>query len=320
MNSTLRLGTGLAALLLVAGCNATQTGGTPKLARICDESGCSDRDPTITTHVPEERRQSPLLKDPDRYAGENLESLRQAADGGSRPAADKLGQAYLYGLGGAPRNPTRAAHHFETAAAAGHPWAQYRLAQMLADGKGVATDRRRSMTLMEAAALQGHPLAAHHLGLSYLEGKGVRADAGEAQRWFTVAAEGGVADAQYNLGLMLYRGTGGEMNLYQALQWMRRAAEGGHLQAQTAVGRLYLTGLDTMGQDIQEAETWLTMAAGRGDATAKSLLATLQKQKKSDEEFRRKLMLLQAETARAWANAVLASWLTAPRIDYIVIW
>ncbi|MBP2226862.1 TPR repeat protein [Azospirillum agricola] len=310
----------LAMLASAAGCNATRTGEVSPTIRICDTSGCSERDRATASFVPDDSGKSPLLQDPDRYAGESAQDLRAAAENGSAAAADKLGQMHLYGLGGTPKSAARAAGWFRSAADAGHPWAQYRLGQMLADGRGVTADRRRSLELMEAAAAQGHPLAAHHLGLLAQGGKGVPADAATAARWFAVAAEGGVADAQYNLGLLLHRGQGVERDLYQGLQWMRRAAENGNLQAQTAVGRLYLTGLDTMGQDVAEAETWLGIAAGRGDAAAKSLLAQLRKQREKDEDFRRKLMLLQAETERAWASAVLASWLTAPRIDYVVVW
>lgn len=322
MKAAAVIGCGAVLLTALTGCNQTMvTHNVKPTARICDSSGCSERDPNVQTFVPGEDRRSPLLRDRDQYAGEDLAALRDAAAAGNASAANKLGQAHLYGLGGAPKNATRAAEYFRQAADAGHPWAQYRLARMHADGKGVRMEKRLSFELLMAAATQGHPLAAHDIGLQYLEGSGtVRKDPHEAARWFTVAAEGGVVDAQYNLALLKFRGQGEDPNLFEALQWMRRAGDGGHRQAQFAVGRLYMTGLDTMGQDLNEAESWLSRAAAQGDATAKKLLADVQKARREDEAFRRQLALTRAETERAWANAVFASWLTAPRVDYIVIW
>ncbi|MBD0272201.1 MAG: sel1 repeat family protein [Acetobacteraceae bacterium] len=106
-----------------------------------------------------------------------------------------------------------------------------------------------------AAANAGVAEAAALLGTQYREGRGAQHDAAEAARWFTVAAENGVPEAQYNLGLMHYRGEGVPRQLHEALRWMRQAATNGHVPAQRAVGQLYLTDLDTMGQDSQEART-----------------------------------------------------------------
>ncbi|MCK5437659.1 MAG: sel1 repeat family protein, partial [Desulfobulbaceae bacterium] len=71
--------------------------------------------------------------------------------------------------------------------------------------------------------------------------------------------------AAYDLGLRFFRGDGVRQDSYQAIQWMRNAAERGDIDAQKALGRLYLTGLEEMGSDPQEAEKWLRIAAGRGD-------------------------------------------------------
>lgn len=91
--------------------------------------------------------------------------------------------------------------------------------------------------------------------------------------------------AAYDLGLRLFRGDGVPRNSYRALQWMRDAAERGDLEAQKAVGRLYLTGLEEMGSDPQEAEKWLTLAASRGDKEAEQLLAEATEARKSDDVY-----------------------------------
>ena len=78
--------------------------------------------------------------------------------------------------------------------------------------------------------------------------------------------------AAYDLGLRFFRGDGVTQNSYQAIEWMRRAGERGNLKAQAALGRFYLMGLEEMGSDPQEAEKWLSMAAGRGDKQSAKLL------------------------------------------------
>jgi hypothetical protein len=93
--------------------------------------------------------------------------------------------------------------------------------------------------------------------------------------------------AAYDLGLRYFRGDGVRQDSYQALKWMRDAAERGFLKAQTAVGRFYLMGLEEMGSDPAEAEKWLSIAAGRGDKEAKSLLAQASKAKQNEVAYRR---------------------------------
>lgn len=85
--------------------------------------------------------------------------------------------------------------------------------------------------------------------------------------------------AAYDLGLRYFRGDGIAQNSYKALQWMRNAGERGDLEAQKAVGKFYLTGMEEMGADPQEAEKWLRMAAGQGDKEAKNLLKEATKTK-----------------------------------------
>ena len=69
--------------------------------------------------------------------------------------------------------------------------------------------------------------------------------------------------AAYDLGLRYFRGDGVRQDSYQALKWMRDAGERGVVPAQLALGRFYLMGLEEMGPDPAEAETWLSMAAAK---------------------------------------------------------
>jgi len=82
------------------------------------------------------------------------------------------------------------------------------------------------------------------------------------------------ADAAFDLAMRLFRGEAGiPRDSYQALQWMRRAGDRGDVRAQLALGQLYMTGLEEMGVDLREAEKWLALAVGQGDAEAAELLA-----------------------------------------------
>lgn len=298
----------LGSLLLLVAC---QTGDRrPEMLRICDADGCSERhrsssrplyDPTVQAAAPE---------DPYPWRGESVQELRASAQGGDAVAAYKLGLVRLHGLGGSPADPRDAARWLQMAADAGLPWAQYRLAELYRDGKGVRRDPGRAIALTMDAAAQGHALAAYNLGISHLNGDGVMRDEREAARLLAVAAEQNVPEAKYNLALMYFRGQGGQVRLYEALQLMRSAAEAGSLQAQAAVGRLYLTGLDTMGQDLNEATTWLSIAAGRGDQESQRLLDEIERQRQEAIDYERELRLRRAETQTYWMRLMPSPWLS----------
>ncbi|MBL8446614.1 MAG: sel1 repeat family protein [Zoogloeaceae bacterium] len=106
--------------------------------------------------------------------------------------------------------------------------------------------------------------------------------------------------AAYDLGLRYFRGDGVTQDSYQALVWMRKAAEHGNLKAQKALGRFYLTGLEEMGSDPQEAEKWLSIAASKGDKESKKLLAEATAAKKADAEYYKWQTRWREESYRYW--------------------
>lgn len=89
--------------------------------------------------------------------------------------------------------------------------------------------------------------------------------------------------AAYDLGMRLLRGDGVERNSYQAIEWLRKSGDAGHLPAQVALGRMYLTGVEEMGADPAEAESWLSRAAGRGDRESQRLLQDAQAAKQDEQ-------------------------------------
>jgi TPR repeat protein len=82
------------------------------------------------------------------------------------------------------------------------------------------------------------------------------------------------------------------------------------------VGQLYLTGLDTMGQDLSEARTWLAAAASRGDRESQRLLGELDRAQAAERDHARRLQLLSAQTAAYWASAAYAAYWWHPNRHY----
>lgn len=259
-------------LALLAGC-AGQRGGSGfgPMVRVCDEAGCRDQPKAALVQAVGEDPRTSRQQDPDAYRGEDVAALRAAAAAGDAGAAYRLGQAYEAGAGGLGRQPAQAARLYAQAAEAGMPFAAFRLARLTEQGQAPG-GQGRAIALERSAAEGGVAQAAHQLGVRALDGRGLPRDPGEAFRWFAQAAEGGVPESQYNLALMYFRGEGTARQPYQAIQWMRRAGDQGVVPAQLALGRLYMTGLEEQGQDMQEAQSWLSRAAAAGNAEARRLL------------------------------------------------
>lgn len=90
--------------------------------------------------------------------------------------------------------------------------------------------------------------------------------------------------AAYDLGLRYFRGDGVGRDSYEALKWMRSAGDRGVREAQLALGKLYLSGLEEMGADPAEAESWLGKAAAAGSAEAAQLLPQARRAKNGDQQ------------------------------------
>ncbi|MDO4232780.1 MAG: tetratricopeptide repeat protein [Lautropia sp.] len=103
--------------------------------------------------------------------------------------------------------------------------------------------------------------------------------------------------AAFDLALRFFRGDGVRRDSRKAVVWMKKAAEGGSTQAQVALGRLYLSGFEEMGPDPAAAESWLSVAAARGDEEAKKLLTEAQRAKRNEVAW------------RSWVGAYRSTWL-----------
>jgi cell division septation protein DedD len=73
--------------------------------------------------------------------------------------------------------------------------AEYNLALMYADGKGVPQDTARALELLQRSAAQNFAGAQYSLGQMYRLGIGVEKDIAEARRWYSAAARQGHSEA-----------------------------------------------------------------------------------------------------------------------------
>lgn len=105
--------------------------------------------------------------------------------------------------------------------------AQFSLAQRF--GAGSHVDHAQASQWYRKAAEQGHCAAQFHLALMYAQGKGVARDETAALLWLRRAAEAGHGGAQYHLGVRLYRASkykiGSEASELRiaSLNWLQRA-------------------------------------------------------------------------------------------------
>lgn len=114
----------------------------------------------------------------------------------------------------------------------GHADAQFYLASMYHEGKGLALDYKQAVHWFRAAANQGHARAQFSLGNAYKHGRGVDKDDWLALSWWKRSALQSYAPAQYNYGIALLFGRGTRIDEQRALDWLSKAANSGYAPAQ----------------------------------------------------------------------------------------
>lgn len=140
-----------------------------------------------------------------------------------------------------------------------------------------AADRgefKKAFTAWKPLAERGYPRAQYGIAVLLEQGKGIARDPAEAARWYRKAAEHGVWEAQVNLGLLLIAGDGVTQDYAMAASWFQKAADLGSVEGQTNLAQLYRHGLGVE-QDSGKAADWLLRAARQGYGVAQYTLATL---------------------------------------------
>jgi TPR repeat protein len=181
--------------------------------------------------------------------------------------------------------------------------AQFKLAGMYYQGKGVPRDYGQAVIWIRKAADQGFADAQVKLGFMYFAGKGVPQDDGQAVAWYRKAAEQGHADAQYILGFKYALGRGVPQDDNLAAIWLRKAAEQGHADAQFDLGWMYQEGKGVT-RDYEAAYGWVARANAQGyneqgyEGAAKKALDELEK-KLTPEQIARVQKMLSKEAKPA---------------------
>jgi TPR repeat protein len=112
-----------------------------------------------------------------------------------------------------------AARNFEVLANRNVSAAQYFLASMYYEGKGVSQDYPTALKWYRRAADRGYAFAQYEVGTFYDRGVGTKASQSEAAGWFRRAAEQGVDKAQFNLAQMYAVGEGVPRDVIEAFKW-----------------------------------------------------------------------------------------------------
>lgn len=173
----------------------------------------------------------------------------------------------------------------------GNSNAQYDVATMYQNGRGVKPDLSKATEWYKKSAAQKNPKAAsrlkilqaneerfkkvlaqadngnaesqYKLGKMYTEGAGVSIDHTRATEAFKSAAEQGYAKAEYKLGLQYYEGIGVNQNRKTAYRWFRAAAKQNHPAAQYYLGKMYASGSGVK-QNYTTSLEWLTKSVDGG--------------------------------------------------------
>jgi len=160
-----------------------------------------------------------------------------------------------------------ASAEFRPLAEAGQADAQYYLARMYYEGRGVPKSYREAAIWFRRAAEQGQAGAMNFMGILYHLGHGVARDPEEATRWYRLAAENGSEEAKFNLGGMYEAGTGTTRNYVQSYKWYLLASSGAlpEEQRQQVIQALAKIGQRMTPDQIEEArqlaQEWNTTVA-----------------------------------------------------------
>lgn len=142
------------------------------------------------------------------------------------------------------------------------PAAAYALGLMLlTDGK--PDSDRRAVSLFQDAALRGDPDAQYGLAVLYKEGRGVPKSMVDAALWMGRAALSKNVAAETEYGVMLFNGEGVAKNEQAAAAMFRRAAEKGGAVAQNRLARLYFVGRGVQ-RDLVEGAKWTILSTAQG--------------------------------------------------------
>ena len=143
-------------------------------------------------------------------------------------------------------------------------------------------DYSAALCIFKSLAEKGDMVAQFNLAKMYREGKGVSKDYKTAVEWFGLSAEQGNDAAQYHLGVAYSFGLGVVPNYDIALKWYMSSAEQGNTFAQHHLSLLYYFG-NGVPQDEVYAHIWTNLASSNGFEMAEQLHQVLEEQMNSSQ-------------------------------------
>lgn len=192
-----------------------------------------------------------------------MEWYRFGAEGGNRDAQFALGNALLQGQH-VKLNKEEGRKFLEMSAKAGHVRAAFNLAQLITSARPTWAGFKDALPWYEKAAEGGLPDAQYAMANIHADAKGVNfGDDKKALQWLRRSAAGGFDTAQLELGVWLANGRGGTKDQQEAFRWMQRAAAQRNVIAQNRLARMYAFGIGTQSDPIR-AGAWHIIARRAG--------------------------------------------------------
>jgi TPR repeat protein len=202
-----------------------------------------------------------------------LERALPRAEQGDAAAQTLIAEIFAQGLGVA-QNYERAAGWYQLAADNGDVLATFELALLYQRGLGVEQDRQKAADLFRRAAEAGNVEAKYNLALLHVEGLYAEPSLTRAAELLKQAADAGLAEAQYDYGAMLVEGAGLVPNAEAGADYIRKAAEQGLTAAQVDYATMLYLGAGVE-RDLDGAVNWYQRAAEAGNPVAQNRYAKL---------------------------------------------
>jgi len=205
-----------------------------------------------------------------------VEWYRFAAEGGNREAQFAYANILLRGKL-VPLDKGAGTLFMRKAADQKHPQANFNLGQILTAARPTYSGFKSALPYYQFAAEAGVADAQYVLASMHANARGVPYnDMKEAAKWMTRAAEGGFDTAQMEMGIWLATGNGVTKNETQAFEWFSRAALAGNALAQNRLAYMLANGVGSR-RDIIRAGAWhiISRRAGFNDSRMERVFSQL---------------------------------------------
>ncbi|HEY2012880.1 MAG TPA: tetratricopeptide repeat protein [Bryobacteraceae bacterium] len=141
--------------------------------------------------------------------------------------------------------------------------AQNRLGDLYFGGLCVSKNYTEAARWYRKSAEQGNDLAQFHLGMMFSEGLDLPQDWGEAAHWFRLSAEQGNRQSQFALGALYDNGRGVEKDPVLAYQWILLSGPGENHRSERVLQTMSRKMTSEQVKDAEErARGWRTAPPG----------------------------------------------------------